>query len=295
MSQHSFQPVILLGAARSGTKVLRDTIGLHPQFDRVPYDVNYIWRMGNERLPHDELDVGQLTPEIQRRIVRQLSRYSTGRPYLIEKTVGNCLRVPFVHAVFPDAKFIHLVRDGRDVVESSLRQWQAPPDWGYILRKARSFPLAAAPRYAAHYALQTAKRLLGRKEKSIPTWGPVYRGIDDDLRRESLLEVCARQWAISVKRSLAGLAQVPDTQRLQVRYEEFVAAPAATLRTIAAFLGADLDACESVRLHHISAENTGKGMRGLNSTQQEQVLALIGPTLMQLGYLVPTDAMVTAP
>src|SRR2546430_7511188 len=60
----SFQPVIVIGAARSGTKLLRDCLGTADEFAVVPYDINYLWRLGNEQFPNDELTPEQLTPKI---------------------------------------------------------------------------------------------------------------------------------------------------------------------------------------------------------------------------------------
>ena len=38
--------VIVLGAARSGTKMLRDAIAANNGGFKVPYDINYVWRQG---------------------------------------------------------------------------------------------------------------------------------------------------------------------------------------------------------------------------------------------------------
>ena len=61
-------PVVLLGAARSGTKLVRDSLALDAHIARVPYDINYVWRFGNEELDHDELDAASLTPGVAARI-----------------------------------------------------------------------------------------------------------------------------------------------------------------------------------------------------------------------------------
>lgn len=37
------------------------------------------------------------------------------RRVLVEKNPRHTLRIPFLKAIFPDAKIIHIVRDGRDV------------------------------------------------------------------------------------------------------------------------------------------------------------------------------------
>ena len=51
MMQHLF----ILGAGRSGTKIFRDCLGAANDVAAIPYDVGYIWRIGNERCSHDQL------------------------------------------------------------------------------------------------------------------------------------------------------------------------------------------------------------------------------------------------
>ena len=48
-------PIIILGAARSGTKMLRKALASHPDLHAIPYDINYVWKYGSYQLPHDEL------------------------------------------------------------------------------------------------------------------------------------------------------------------------------------------------------------------------------------------------
>ena len=64
---------------------------------------------------------------------------------MIEKTVGNTLRVGYVAEIVPRVRFVHVIRDGVDVVDSSRIQWQTPPDTGYLREKIRHFPLRLAP------------------------------------------------------------------------------------------------------------------------------------------------------
>src|SRR5260221_4458788 len=236
---YSYRPVIIIGAARSGTKMTRDVIARHPGVDRIPFDINYVWRFGNECYRHDELPSSALTPEIRSRLISYFNQNSTGRPFLIEKTVSNCLRIPFVYAVFPDAIFVHLIRDGRDVVESVQRQWTARPDWRYVLEKARTFPILQAPGYALKYASTMLKRVLRNTERSAGTWGPRYQGIDEDVAHRDLIEVCAIQWVRSVEATLRDLAAVPADQVINVRYEDFVQNPQDQLKQIAARIGLD--------------------------------------------------------
>ena len=281
-----YRPVIIIGAARSGTKLVRDLVATHPAVDRVPYDINYIWRFGNEEYPHDELPPESLTPDTTRRIVAGLGRYQAGSPYLIEKTVSNCLRVPFVQAVFPDALFIHLLRDGRDVIESSFRQWHSRPDWLYIARKALTFPHIEAFGYARYYAGYALRRSFRRTTAiKVDTWGPRYEGIDRDLANLDLLQVCALQWKECVQKAAAGLAHLPPDRVVTIRYEEFVRRPQEHLEQIAYFVSLDPKPfTNSSEAESVTTSCIGKGRRKLSSEQLESITPLVEDTLRELSY-----------
>ena len=139
------QPVFIIGAARSGTKYLRDILALASNAAKVPYDINYVWRYGSENHADDSLPLSLLSSRKRAFIRAQVYRLSKASPedetIVFEKTVGNSLRVPFVRGVFPEARFIHLVRDGRAVTESAMRQWREPVSWSRLLEKIRGLPL----------------------------------------------------------------------------------------------------------------------------------------------------------
>jgi hypothetical protein len=243
--------------------------------------------LANNAVPHDELGVELLTPQIRQRIVRKISAFSSGAPFLIEKTVENCVRVPYIHAVFPEARFIHLVRDGRDVVESVYREWTSPPDWGYIFKKALTYPLFDAFDYAASYAGGALRKVVRRDQaKTTDPWGARYRGITEDLAQRDLLEVCAIQWARSVDMAASFLSSLPAEQVLTIQYEAFVRAPGEHLMGMAQFMGLDPQLYHHLpALEQVSSQNIGKGFRRLDARQQALVLAQMQPTLVQWGYV----------
>jgi len=221
---NSLQPVIIIGAARSGTKFLRDLIGASDFCGVVPYDVNYIWRTGNEGLSHDALTTENCTPTIANKIRKRLSgaaRYDGARPdapsFLVEKTVSNCLRVPFIEQVFPEAVYVNLLRDGRNVVESSVRMWQEPVSFAHLLEKVRSFPLSNLS-YAGWYLKNIVGGWLAR-DQGVRIWGVRYAGIEQDIKRLSIPEICARQWRACVEKSMSDLAAIPSSRVIEVRYE----------------------------------------------------------------------------
>lgn len=209
-----YRYVFLIGAARSGTKFLRDTIALSADVAAVPYDVNYVWRHGNENCPHDELqpdDVDQRTADyIRKSITRLALKNRDSKPKVIlEKTVSNTLRVETIRRVFPEAEFIRLERPGLDVVESSYRQWTQPTDRSYLLEKLRYFPVREW-----RYALWFAKNALTERQTA-PIWGPRYSGIETDLERLGVAQTCAVQWKRSVELSRE---QGKKSDTIDVRY-----------------------------------------------------------------------------
>lgn len=277
-------PVIVIGAARSGTKLLRDLMAGHNSLRAVPYDVNYIWRLGNERHASDELPAESCREPDAVRIRTFLAGYARGGATVVEKTVSNTLRVGFVDRVVPDARYIHLVRDGRDVVASSYAQWQARPDWRYMLGKARQYPLGQAPAYALQQAVAVMRRMRPGAEKALPVWGPRYAGIDEDLRTRTLVEVCALQWVHCVDRALDQLALLPPERTLTIHYAEFVTAPRATLERIAGFLGIDPDPYRAMQLGRVDPSIGGSFRHRLDGSDIDRVLQVIGPAMARLKY-----------
>lgn len=283
MTELDFQPVFIIGAARSGTKLLRDQIARHPAVARVPYDVNYIWRFGNEKVPHDELTPEMLTPQICQRIRSRIAEFSEGKPVLVEKTVSNCLRIPFVQAVFPEARFIHLVRHPLDVIESSYRQWTAKPDFRYIFAKLRSFPFTESFGYGVSYAFTTLRKLILREPAKAGTCGPRYAGIDIDVLRQDLLNVCAIQWVRCVTSALRDFEHVDSNRLLTVRYEDFVIDPSGFLDICADFIGLEKKPYQSLEFNEIFKSNVGRS-RSLPDEKIQMLVPLVKNEAQRLIY-----------
>lgn len=217
-------PIILIGAARSGTKFLRDVLASADGTAAVPYDVNYVWRYGVEQSADDVLDQRDITDQRRQFILkslRSLAKASTD-DILIEKTVANTLRVPYVDAVLPNARFIHLIRDGREVAESAMRQWQAPPNWSALFKKLREIPVQNLG-YVTWFGFNFAKGLFsGRKGGNV--WGPRFPGINAIAEAGPLSQVCALQWRESYIRANLHLPKLADAKSrvFTIRYEDLI-------------------------------------------------------------------------
>lgn len=288
-------PIVIIGAARSGTRILRDVLAAAPGTRAVPYDVNYVWRYCAAE-PDDVLDPAGLSPA-RRGFIRQTLNNLAGiqsgdtTTRLIEKSVSSGLRIPFVDAVLPNAHFVHLIRDGRDVAESAMRSWRAPPDWRALMTKLRGIPLANLD-YAAWFVWNTLRGLIaGRRGGKV--WGPRYPGIDVDAGRLSLASVCARQWLESVSRARAGLDRLPPARRTEVRYEDFVRGPDAVERLLTA-TGLDRDPTDAAAIRDAWAakvrSDTNGRWRTLPESDRASIIQVAGPLLVDLGYMEKEDA-----
>ncbi len=280
------RPIVILGAARSGTKMLRAAIAADPRVAEVPHDINHIWKYGNYSCPHDELAPELLTPGIARFIRGYLAGFtSKGAARIVEKTVSNTLRVPFVCGVLPDCVFVHLVRDGRDVAASARSKWSEPMQWGRLFRKVRSLPLRGVGTYGWDYYLRTRLTGIARGDRSTPIWGPRFDGIEQAVGRLPLIETCGLQWKRSVDSARSGLSSLPADRRLTISYEELVRHPVQTMARVMDFVGLAMGReTEAFAQTQIVSGNIGKWRRDITETELPGLLEAIGDTLAREGY-----------
>ncbi len=282
-----YQPVIIIGAARSGTNMLRDVLTQLPGLGTWPCDeINYIWRHGNVMASTDELGPEHATPAVCDFIRQKFSRqaHKQALTHLVEKTCANSLRVGFVNQVLPQAQFIHIMRDGRDVVASAQKRWKASLELPYIIRKARYVPLTDLPYYASRYVASRFYRMLSH-ERRLSTWGPRFSGIDQMLKQYSLAEVCALQWQQSVTRAAGALEAVDPSRVFHLQYEAFVTEPGQELQRLGDFLGLQLSTeVANAVVRDVSASSIGHWKSEFDSSTVEQIEALVQETLEQYNY-----------
>lgn len=277
-------PVVILGAARSGTNALRDALAALPSFGTWPCDeLPYVWRYGNRQRPTDEFERADATPAARRYIRREFTRLArrSGSRYVVEKTCANTLRAGFVDAVLPEARFVVLVRDGRDVTVSAAERWTAPLDLRYAARKAAYVPgrdlapyLWAALRNRVHQRADPDRRL--------GAWGPRVAGAP---HAAGLHERCAHQWRRCAERTESELAGIDPSRVRRVRYERLVAEPRRELGELAAWLGAparEQDCAAAAAA--IRDRSVGRWRSALDPAALARLEPILRPALERLGY-----------
>lgn len=285
-----FVPVVIIGAGRSGTNALRDVLTDLPDFASWPCDeINPIWRHGNIDWPNDEIPPGNATSAVRKSIRKAFFRIwqQKGRPdFIVEKTCANSLRVPFVEAVLPEARYIHIVRNGFDIVASASKRWRGDlemPSLPYYLAKARYAPLSDLPSYALSALKNRLAIKLGRK-KHFDSWGPHFAGLDS-LRDAPLEEIVARQWAACVTSSDSAFSSIAPERVFQIRYEDFTHDPFTCLKQITRWLDTprDDDALKAA-VSSVRSSSVGKG-RAIAETLPNNIKAVLEPPMRAYGYL----------
>lgn len=285
MNTDSYTPVIIIGAPRSGTNMLREVMCKLPHTATWDCDeINYIWRFGNRSHPSDALMPEHATLPSQRFIARAFDRLhaSTKATRIVEKTCANSLRVPFVNTIFPRARFVFLIRDGRAVYRSAFKRWSAPLDLRYLARKARYVPSADMLYYAYRY-LRNRLGKVANVDGKLATWGPRFHGMEAFQLTHSFEACVAQQWVECVNQSQTALAQIPSCRRLSLSYEQIVSHPVRELQRVADFLQISVTenllakASKTVRLPEPACEATPE--------IPESVLRIMQPTLVKNGYL----------
>lgn len=290
MTGLAFTPVVIVGAGRSGTNMLRDMLTCLDGFETWPCDeINPIWRHGNVGWPNDEIPSDRAS-HVRTYIRKSFQRIwrETGKPrFVVEKTCANSLRVPFVDAVMPEAKYIHIVRDGIDVVASAQKRWRGEMEIAsvpYYWAKIKYAPLIDLPRYGWSF-MKNRIAMWRSSEQRMDIWGPRFSGLDEMRDAGASLDVlCAIQWVRCVISTEVALAAMPQVKSLTVRYEAVTSDPVAALSQILRFLDEGRGEDEITRaVAAVTARSVGKGRKKL-SGDVERLAEIMHETLERYGY-----------
>lgn len=131
---------LIVGCARSGTSILGELIEAHPEIQYV-FEAHSVWELGGSGINNSHRMVAQDATEfIKARVRNWFEERNGGACLIVEKNPRNTLRIPYVREIFPEAKIIHIVRDGRDVACSLVpgcggAEWWhlKPPSWQVLM------------------------------------------------------------------------------------------------------------------------------------------------------------------
>lgn len=282
--------IVIVGAPRSGTNMLRDVLTSLPGVATWPCDeINPIWKHGNTGVDHDELTAEHARPEVARYVRGRVEaiRRKHDAGVVVEKTCATSLRVEFARAVLPDARYVFITRDGIDAAASAMDRWHAPFDLRYTARKVRYVPPGDLAQLGLRFVGNAVRRGRTRTDRAgdhaataglSSWWGPKPADWRELMTERPLDEVCALQWQRCVDNSLRGLAGLPEDRLVRVRYEDYVREPAAETARIMDALGLEGRAA----VGRVSATSVGKGRQRLGAETVARLEALVGDTVARV-------------
>ena len=187
----------------------------------------------------------------------------------IEKTASNCFRLGYVNEVFPDARIIYPLRDGRNNVNSLINGWLHPERF-FTYEVPETLHIRG-------YAYNIWKFVLP----------PGWREYVD----RSLAEVCAFQWRACHEYMLSETKKPKYRGRvLRIKLEQLAAEPEYTLRKLADFVDVpygDYFQSLAARLPVINSpdnDTSREKWRRQNPEMIEKILPQITPMMHQLDY-----------
>jgi hypothetical protein len=257
------RPIFVIGADRSGTTFLGDSLAVLPEIS-YHHEPAVIKAAG--RYVYEGHWGFRRAGAFFRLVYRWLLRiHLDGDLRFAEKTPGNAFIVPFLARAFPDAVFVHIVRDGRDAARSHLQQ-----PW-----------------------LRAASLASGRREPGGYRYGPDARfWVEPERRAEfektSDVHRCIWSWRRHTEAGLDGTAGLSAERHHELRYEALVTDPQREGNRLLDFLGSTAPASRAAFLDALGRADP-RGVGAWHDAFGPDELAVIereaGGLLRRLGYV----------
>jgi hypothetical protein len=171
----------------------------------------------------------------------------------VEQTPETAHLLDAVVTAFPQARVVHIVRDGRDVVCSLLEK-------GWL-----------------------GSRRAGAADDAGLAYGVAPRFWVEPERREEFTAASDARRAAWAWRRYVSAARSAATPPYELRYEALAADPDVTAADLAAYLDAPAEPLAAA-LREVHASSVGRFRSDLDEEQLEDVLAEAGELLDELGY-----------
>ncbi len=240
--------VFVVGSPRSGTSFLARCLGSQPGFVDLG-EVHPLKAAIPGLVGLDEDDAAARIHSVLERVrMLALARGLRG----VEQTPEVAFVLGAALRAYPDARAVHIVRDGRDVVVSLLAK-----GW---LNATESGGDDVGLAYGPHARFWVEPASVERFEEG------------SDAAR------AASAWQHYVR-----AARTAPERTFELRYERLVADPAGAAEQLAAHLDGDLESLTEA-FRETRGDSVGRWERSLTAEQLEDVEAEAGPLLRELGY-----------
>lgn len=285
-------PVFIVGTGRCGSTLFHDILADHPDFswlssilDKYPGKPqrNRMVNSGSQlpglgswvkrfyhpaepyrfweryckgfATPYRDLVAGDVIPAVVPRIQKQLEYATCANQRLLVKITG-WPRIGYLKEIFPDARFIHVVRDGRAVVNSVLAApyfegWSGPHNW--------------------------TRGAMDERQREV--W---------ERSGESFVVLAGIGWQNRMRAFSNAKNDLSSEEYHEIRYEQLCENPSAALADSLEFAGASREKTEAflkIAVQRSIGSSNNKWKSDLSECQREFLQEILNPTLNEYGYL----------
>jgi hypothetical protein len=140
----------------------------------------------------------------------QLPDMPTGTSHFVDKLPGNYKVIGLLHAAFPNARFLHVTRDPRDVALSMWRVYFAEHGLSYVFdQKSMACEINQYYRYMRHWMTQHNTAIMEVRYEDIVT--------DVETTGRKAAEFCGLEWTQNMASPERNTASVRTASASQVR------------------------------------------------------------------------------
>ena len=203
--------------------------------------------------PHRDLLASDLSTKQKNSIVSIMSELATKKRYRPLIKITGWPRLGFLDEVFDDAKFIHVIRDGRAVANSLInvefwQGWGGPNTW---------------------------------------RWGPLSKEHQEEWNQhnQSFIVLAAIQWKILMDAAEDAKKHIGTSRILEIKYEELCNNPVSLFKKTAEFCEIEWYDSFEQRLKKYNLKNTNnKYQHDLSIQQQKALNSVLDDYLKKYGY-----------
>ena len=205
--------------------------------------------------PFRDLTASDVTPKIKQKLPAVLSKNLTSKKNRFCTKLTGWPRIGFLNEIFPDAKFIHIVRDGRAVTNSLINigfwwGWQGPENW---------------------------------------RWGQLPQDYAEEWNKynQSFIALAAIEWKMIMDAFEVAKQQVPGDRYIEIKYEELCENPLEVYRRAMDF--AELPWTKKFENQILSTSlvnSNSKWIKEFNSSQKDMLNDMLAGHLSKFNYTV---------
>lgn len=269
------RPIIVVGCSRAGTTLVYKLLSESAEIGSLQRETHDWWAAlhppAEKNWETHALSAADVRPGDRDTAARYFYTW-TGKHRWVDKNNQNGLCVPYLHALFPDAVFVYVKRSPGDTLNSLIEGWRKPDEfatWSKAL-PARVAVEGGALTQWCFFLAEGWRDYLEAPVESVAAFQ--YRAINTAI-------LDARQ-------------SVPETQWVEVVYEDFLREPDATTRQLFEACGLTYDPSTQARClsaldvpyNAFSEIRLDKWKESRNRARIERVLPELSDVAQRMGY-----------